>query len=59
MKNITKYFSKSSFGTAHLASLNKLANPEEEIKKLQKVRGTQFGTHWTAAAALQPCLTSI
>jgi len=59
MKNIIKYFSKSSFGTAHLASLNKLANPEEEIKKLQKVGGTQFGTHWTAAATLQPCLANI
>jgi len=59
MKNIIKYFSKSLFGTVHLASLNKLANPEEEIKKLQKVGGMQFGTHWTAAATLQPCLTNI
>jgi hypothetical protein len=59
MKSIIKYFSKSSLGTAHLASLNKLANPEEAIKKLQKVGGTRFGTHWTAAAALQPCLANI
>ena len=59
MKNIIKYFSKSSLGTAHLESLNKLTNPEEALKKLQKVGGTRFGTHWTAAAALQPCLANI
>lgn len=32
---------------------------DERLKALQKVGKTQFGTQWTAANALDPCLTHI
>ena len=59
MKGIVKYFSKSSFGTANLANENQQNSPDEKIRKLQKVGRTQFGTHWTSATTLEPCLSNI
>ena len=59
MKGIVKYFSKSSFGTANLANENWRNSPDEKIQKLQKVGRTRFGTHWTSATTLQPCLPNI
>ena len=36
-----------------------LAGDDELVKALQKVGKTRFGTHWTAACALDPCLPYI
>lgn len=59
MKGIVKYFSKSSFGTANLANENQDDGSDRNFQKLQKVRCTQFGTHWTSATTLEPCLSNI
>jgi len=59
MKGIVKYFSKSSFGTANLANENRDDSSDTKYQKLQKVGRTRFGTHWTSATTLEPCLSNI
>jgi len=56
LKGIIKYFSKSGLSTALLRKERNLAGEDEPVKVLQKIGKTHFGTHWTAANALDPCL---
>jgi hypothetical protein len=56
LKGIIKYFSKSGFSTALLQKEQHLAREDEPVKALQKIGKTHFGTHWTTANVLDPCL---
>lgn len=59
LKAIIKYFSKSTIGTAKLKEQGNMAGEDKPVKALQKIGKTRFGTHWTAANALDPCLGNI
>ena len=59
MKSIVRHFSKSTWSTTMLRKERNLAGEDEPVKALQKVGKTRFGTHWTAACALDPCLPYI
>ncbi|KAG0700235.1 ribonuclease H-like domain-containing protein, partial [Suillus ampliporus] len=59
LKGIIKHFSKSSYSTTLLRQDRNLAGDDEPVKALQKIGKTRFGTHWTAANALDPCLPNI
>jgi hypothetical protein len=59
LKGIIKYFSKSGYSTTILRKERNLAGDDEPVKALQKIGKTRFGTHWTAANALDPCLPNI
>lgn len=59
MKAIIKHFSKSNLSTALLRKEQNCSGEDEPVKALQKVGKTRFGTHWTAAAALDPCMQAI
>jgi hypothetical protein len=56
LKGIIKHFSKSSYSTTVLRKERNLAGDDEPVNRLKKIGKTQFGTHWTAANALDPCL---
>lgn len=58
LKGIIKHFSYSSHATTKLRNEGTSAG-EERIKALQKVGKTRFGTYWTSANALDPCLPHI
>lgn len=57
MKPLLGYFSKSSHATNQLRELRNAST--ERTGELQKIGKTRFGTHWSAAVALQPCLSHI
>jgi len=59
LKGIIKYFSKSTYSTTLLQKEQNLASEDEPVKALQKIGKTQFGTHWMAANALDPCLPNV
>jgi hypothetical protein len=59
LKGIIKYFSKSGYSKTLLRKERNLAGEDEPVKALQKIGKTRFGTHWTAANALDPCLPNI
>ena len=56
LRGIIKYFSKSAYSTTLLRKERNLAGEDEPVKTLQKIGKARFGTHWTAANALDPCL---
>ncbi|KAJ3512736.1 hypothetical protein NMY22_g15246 [Coprinellus aureogranulatus] len=57
MKGVVKFFKKSTFST--LALREQRAAEGEKVMALQKVARTRFGTHYDAAQALIPQLSSI
>jgi hypothetical protein len=59
LKAIIKFFSKSTHSTAKLKEQQNMAGEDRPVKALQKIGKTQFGTHWTAAKTLDPCLGNI
>jgi hypothetical protein len=59
LKGIMKYFSKSTYSTTLLRREQNLAGEDEPVKALQKIGKTRFGTHWTAASSLDPCLPNV
>ena len=59
LKAVIKYFSKSGVGIAMLLKEHNLASDDEPMHMLKKIGKTDFGTHWTAANALEPCLPHI
>lgn len=59
LKAIIKFFSKSTIGATKLKEQRNMAGEDKPVKALQKIGKTRFGTHWTAANALDPCLGNI
>jgi hypothetical protein len=59
LKGIIKHFSKSGYSATLLRKERNLAVEDEPVRALQKIGKTRFGTHWTAANALDPCLPHI
>ncbi|KAG1891136.1 ribonuclease H-like domain-containing protein [Suillus subluteus] len=59
LNGIIKCFSKSTYSTTMLRKERNLAGDDEPVKALEKIGKTRFGTYWTAANALDPCLPHI
>jgi len=56
LKKTVTHFSKSTYSTAKLAELRQEHNITSGLIKIGK---TCFGTHWSAAVALEKCLPLI
>lgn len=59
LKAIIQFFSHSGYSALLLKQERNLAGNDEPVRALQKIGTTRFGTHWSAANALDPCLSSI
>ena len=59
LKAIIKYFSKSGIRIALLLKECNIASDNELVHILKKIGKIHFGTHWTVANALEPCLPHI
>jgi hypothetical protein len=59
LKSIVRHFSHSSYATTMLRKDRNLAGEDMPVKALEKVGKTRFGTHWSAANALDPCLPNV
>ncbi|KAJ3720671.1 hypothetical protein C8R42DRAFT_643053 [Lentinula raphanica] len=59
MKTIVKFFSKSGLGVDLLIQERNIAGKDKPAMKLISIGRTQFGSHWSTAASLYPCLQAI